>query len=185
MTEENAQKTQFLSRVCVSCQKRKVKCSGRLPCARCVRDRREASCCFLDSAARATSAAPAKPLNSVQGNGACSICHAQKIRCDHARPCSRCVRNHRASECVDRVPKRRRIEAGNELSTIQSSSASKSRVGETWSILLPMLLAPTRGTSCYRSFLVISGSADVNSLVRKTFAEGSTFDRSVALSWST
>ena len=37
---------------------------------------------------------------------ACSVCHFSKERCDGGRPCSRCVRLHHTSHCVDRPSKR-------------------------------------------------------------------------------
>jgi hypothetical protein len=53
---------------------------------------------------------------------ACSVCHVNKERCDGKRPCSRCVRLHHTTHCVDRPSKRGKRQRQQLSAEVQSGS---------------------------------------------------------------
>ena len=59
---------------------------------------------------------------------ACNVCHLAKTSCDGARPCSRCVRLLKTSQCVDRPSKMAKNKASTAIATTAGSDDTSAAV---------------------------------------------------------
>lgn len=46
--------------------------------------------------------------SSALKNAACLHCRSSHVACDNSRPCTKCVRSGKGSECTDTAPKKRK-----------------------------------------------------------------------------
>ena len=111
-----------ISDACAACRRSKVKCDDTKPCSRCIKHDWQDKCVtwrhlppvmsHAETAAAVEgepSPEPGSPIGAssaqkrrrtISTSTACNACRISKVKCDEQKPCKRCIKTSRQTECV-------------------------------------------------------------------------------------